>query len=107
MEEEVGELKDKVGTINFDDEDCEVFEIQEGFAAVLKQEKEYVPGIRWIVNACGGNINRRVAADDEEEARERLIEICESWKTVGVLYRWNPDGSTDKVTTYGAKSRPK
>jgi len=105
LPEKVSTLLGKVGHVKFGDEDFDVHEVDDGFAAVPQIEKEYVrPDIQYSINAGGGNWNVGVKAQDDEEAKSQLIKFCDIRNTVGTLYRVdNRDGSVVRIAGYNAR----
>jgi hypothetical protein len=97
---------DRIGITTFDDEEYEIYVFEDGFAA-LKASKEEAQGAKWIVNAAGGNITRCIFARNEEEALERLKEICTEWKSAGVLYLWKNPKELERVSVWDPKAPPK
>ena len=97
-------LGERVGSLVIGEKEYDVFPITDGFAAVeaIKEvaQKEY-----WVVNAAGGNVNRKIAARDENEACRRLEQICLDFNTVGVLYLVKEDGSSEKIASFDGHSK--
>lgn len=97
-----GELNDPVGVLQLNGELHQVHPHEDSFLAVKEVKEEPVRTI-YQINAAGGNINTRITAGSPEEARNRFIQLCESWGVNGTLSVRVGTGPLEKLHSFHKK----